>query len=353
MSFAVAGVIEGFYERLWRWPVRERFVDALCRLGFGVYVYAPKEDRLQNAGWRTPYPDARRRRLAALADRCRAHGMELWIGLRPVGISYADERDPQIAIAKLRDYAGLGAGRLMLLADDIPFDIDPARAGRFSSLADAHVWLIDEIRRAIPDTGVIFCPTHYHGRGSAYLHTLGAELAPDVEICWTGPQVCSPTITGADARAIGQVIGRKPLIWDNYPVNDAQMVDELHIGPIRDRDPDLDEWVAGVLVNPALEPEASLIPLGTWAEYLRDPRAYDPDAAWQRALLRVTGDPDDAAAVAALAAHADRSVIAQPWRLTEGAPVDPAARQAASLANRRLGRELQRFVDALPEERAA
>ena len=347
MKFGVNGIIEGFYGQLWPWPVRQRFVDAVARLGFDTYVYAPKEDRLQNAGWRTPYPADSRRKLASLAGRCDRQGMELWIGLRPVGISYADEQDANLAIAKLRDYVELGAARLVLLADDIPFEIESRMAGRFTDLADAHVWLIEQIRAAIPGTPIVFCPTHYHGTGSAYLRTLGDEVPPDVELFWTGPEVCSTKITSKAAREIADFLRRKPLIWDNYPVNDAQMVDELHIGPIRDRDADLHEWVSGVLVNPATEAEANLIPLATWAEYLRDPAGYDPDAAWERAL-ELAGDADDQAAVAALAAHADRSVIRQPWRLPPDSAIEPLCRRATSISNRRLARDLRRFVDALP-----
>lgn len=352
MKFAVSGIIEGFYEQLWPWPVRQRFVDAVARLGFDTYVYAPKEDRLQNAAWRTPYPDQERRQLAGLAGRCNRQGMELWIGLRPVGISYADELDANVATAKLRDYVELGAARLVLLADDIPFEIDSRTAGRFSNLADAHAWLIERVRAAIPDTPIVFCPTHYHGMGSAYLRTLGDQVPPDVELFWTGPEVCSPEVTSQAARDIAKFLRRKPLIWDNYPVNDAQMVDQLHIGPIRDRDTDLHEWVSGVLINPALEAEANLIPLATWAEYLRDPAGYDPDAAWERAL-QLAGDADHQAAVAALAAHADRSVIRQPWRLPPDSPIDPLARRAASISNRRLAQDLRRFVESLPQETAA
>jgi hyaluronoglucosaminidase len=348
VSFAVRGIIEGFYDRLWTWPERRRVAQEVGRLGFDTYVYAPKEDRLQNAGWRTPYSDGQRRQLARFAELCRASGMEPWFGLRPVDISYADERDLELGVAKLRDYVALGAARVLLLADDIPSLLDPARAGRFTGLAEAHAWLVGEVRRALPGVGLAFCPTDYHGAGSDYLRPLGARLAADIELCWTGPEVCSSAIGVQEVRQIATALGRPPLVWDNYPVNDAQMMGDLHIGPIRDRAPDLDRYVSGILVNAALEPEAGLIALATWAEYLRDPAGYDPRAAWQRALLEVTGNAADAAAVAALAAQRDRSVIAQPWRRAQNEPLTDLARRAASLANRRLALDLRRFVEAPP-----
>ena len=344
MSFTIRGVIEGFYDRLWTWPERERVLRRTAEMGFNVYAYAPKEDRLQNAGWRTPYPDEQRRRLADFARLCRDLGVEPWMALRPVGISYADESDVGLVIAKLRDYVELGAQRLVLLADDIPSQLEPPVAGIFTGLANAHAWLIAELRQAIPSVPLTFCPTDYHGGGTDYLRSVAAAIPAEVELFWTGPDVCSSQISGEAAGEIGAVLGRPPLVWDNYPVNDAQMKDELHIGPIRDRDPDLHRYVAGILVNPAMEPEASLVPLATWADYLRDPESYDPDAAWQRALLDVCGNAADAQAVAALAVARDRSVIRQPWRLPPRAALDPIAQRAASVSSDRLAEDLCRFV---------
>ncbi len=350
MSFEVRGVVEGFYDRLWTWDERARFALAMAALGFTHYVYAPKEDRLQNAGWRTPYPDDDRRHLAAFAERCRRDGIEPWFGLRPVGIGYVDDADADLVVAKLRDYLELGAAGLLLLADDIPAALDAATAGRFTELADAHAWLVHRVV-ADCEAPIVFCPTEYHGTGGAYLHRLAAMLPPEVGLNWTGLQVCSASITASEARAIGDVLGRRPLVWDNYPVNDGGMKDHLHIGPIRDRDAELADATAGIWVNPAMEPEANLVPMATWADYLADPAGYDPDASWARALERVTGSNADAAAVAALAAHADRSVIRQPWRLPDGAPITSAARGAAAVRNERLAGDLRRFVDALPPDR--
>ncbi|MBW3612876.1 MAG: beta-N-acetylglucosaminidase domain-containing protein, partial [Chloroflexi bacterium] len=344
------GVIEGFYDRLWTWDERERFAQAVGALGFTHYVWAPKEDRLQNAGWRTPYPDDERRRLAAFAEARRRNGMSPWFGLRPVGFSYADDADAERVVEKLRDHVELGAAGILLLADDIPASLDAAAAGRFADLAGAHAWLVGRVARALGAAPLAFCPTEYHGSGGTYLHRLGAAVPLEVDLCWTGPEVCSPAISADEARGIGTVLGRRPLIWDNYPVNDAAMTGELHIGPIRDRDVGLAELTAGIWVNPAMEPEASLVPMATWADYLDGPSAYDPDTSWARALRRIAGSAADAGAVAALAAHADRSVIRQPWRRPAGASVDPAAYRAASVANDRLATDLRRFVDALPAQ---
>ena len=98
----------------------------------------------------------------------------------------------------------------------------------------------------------------------------------------------------------------------------------------------------GFLVNPAIDPEATLIPLATWGEYLREPAAYDPDAAWARALERVAGE--DAATVAVLAAGFDRSVIRQGWRRPAPNDLAAAVERVPAMANRRLAADLARYV---------
>jgi hyaluronoglucosaminidase len=342
VSFGIRGLIEGFYNRLWTMDERRRVGEFTASHGFDTYVYAPKEDRLQNAGWRTPYPATQRSELAEFGERCREVGMRYWMGLRPVGMSYVDEADATLVVEKLRDYLDLGADRLVLLADDIPSELDARSGGRFTELVDAHLWLVEHVLGALdlaPER-LVFVPTDYAGFGSPYLVAIGSRLPAGIEVCWTGADVCSRAIPSSDATAIAQVVGRLPLIWDNYPVNDAGMTDQLHIGPIRDRAGDLDAHVSGILVNPALQPAATLVPLATWGEYLRDPAGYDPDAAWHRALLEVTGNPDDAEAVAIVAAAFDRSVIRQPWGAPPPERLDAAAHVVRGMQNRQLAGDL-------------
>ena len=342
MTFGVRGLIEGFYNRLWTMDERRRVAEFVAAHGFDTYVYAPKEDRLQNAGWRTPYPPPQRAALAEFGERCRDAGLRFWMGLRPVGMSYAGDADALLLVEKLRDYLDLGADRVVLLADDIPSELDARSGGRFATLVDAQLWLVDHLlgRLKLSPERLVFVPTDYAGSGSPYLEAIGSGLPAGVEVCWTGPDVCSPAITSSDAAAIAEVVQRPPLIWDNYPVNDAGMKDQLHIGPIRSRDGGLDAHVSGVLVNPALQPEATLVPLATWGEYLRDPASYDPDSAWRRALLEVTRNPRDADGVAIVAAAFDRSVIRQDWETPSSEERDAAVNVVRGMSNRQLADDL-------------
>ncbi|HEX7197120.1 MAG TPA: beta-N-acetylglucosaminidase domain-containing protein [Candidatus Limnocylindria bacterium] len=343
MSFAIRGLLEGFYDRLWTWAERERVADHAAELGFDTYVYAPKEDRLQNAGWRQPYPPDQVERLTAFAERCRGLGLAPWFGMRPVGFSYADAADAGRLADKLSAAVEMGAERILLLADDIPPTLEEGTAGRFARLEDAHAWLVEHALGVL-DGGVplAFCPTDYAGGGSPYLERLGALLPPEVDLCWTGAEVCSSRITASEAVEIGRVLRRPPLIWDNYPVNDAGMTRELHIGPIRDRDPELAGVTRGILVNAALQPEAGLVPLATWADYLQDPAGYDPEAAFERATLRAAGE--DAVALRTIAAAFDRSAIRQGWERPEPAALEVALERLPRFSNRALAADLSALV---------
>jgi len=164
---------------------------------------------------------------------------------------------------------------------------DPVARAHAVSANRVHAWL----RMLEPDCRCYVCPTEYQGKPpfSDYLAELGRELNPAIALMYTGPDVCAHAITVADVDAVAEVMQRKPLIWDNYPVNDLTMRRELHIGPLLHRDPNLGAATAGLLANLMNEAEASKIPLLPVADYVADPASYDPWASWERAPREVAG----------------------------------------------------------------
>ena len=108
-------------------------------------------------------------------------------------------------------------------------------------------------------------------------------MNPDVAIVWTGPNVASPAITLAQAKEWGELLRRKPLVWDNFPVNDGRSW-RVHLGPLRGRDARLPAAAAGMVSNPMNQPRASMISLATIADYLWNPGAYDPQRSLDNAV---------------------------------------------------------------------
>ena len=63
--FVHRGVIEGFYGPPWSHADRLWLVERIGSWGMNRYVYAPKDDPLHRAEWRTPYSAERLDEFAA------------------------------------------------------------------------------------------------------------------------------------------------------------------------------------------------------------------------------------------------------------------------------------------------
>jgi hypothetical protein len=95
--------------------------------------------------------------------------------------------------------------------------------------------------------------------------------------------------------------GRRLVVWDNYPVNDAMPT--MHLGPLTGRDPALADVADAYMANPmASQHRLSLLPLATSAEYAISPATYDPDAAIDRAIDRISRTDDEREVVRSLVA---------------------------------------------------
>jgi hyaluronoglucosaminidase len=285
----VRGVIEGFYGPPWSHGARLDAIEFLAALGMNAYVYAPKSDPRHRERWREPYEPHEHDAFGELARACRAVGARFGFALSPgLDVQYDDESDRRAVLRKLMCLRDQRVDWFVLALDDIP-----SRAGLAEEQANLATWLHHELGH---DVRLSLVPTEYVGtRPTAYLSALGSGLPADVDVFWTGPTVCSPVISADDARAWREAVGGLPLLlWDNYPVNDATMEHELHLGPYRGRDPSLSDVLEGVLCNPMLQPRASLVALATAAEFWSDPASYDETDAWERAISEVGKDRREA-----------------------------------------------------------
>jgi hyaluronoglucosaminidase len=316
---AVRGVIEGFYGPPWSHDARLALVDFLAARQMNAYVYAPKSDPKHRDAWRDPYEAVDADRFRELAGHCRQAGVRFGFAISPgLDIDYASATDRDALAAKLDPLLAAGVDWIVLALDDIA-----NRPGLATEQADLVGWLV-----AHAPARVTLVPTEYVGTNpSAYLSALATELPDGVDVMWTGPTVCSPRIDAEDARAWRAALGDHPLIlWDNFPVNDAVMEAELHLGPYTGRSAALSDELDGVLCNPMLQPHASKVPLATAAAYLADPSGYDPAAAWARALDDVGGPR--AAALGALARACADGPLAAPGELALHELVEHVERDA-------------------------
>jgi hyaluronoglucosaminidase len=338
-AFATRGVVEGFYGTPWTHAARIEAIELLAPWGMSAYAYAPKDDPKHRAAWRTPYDDEELKCFGDLATRALALGIRFGFGISPgLDIDYGSAADRALLLDKLRPLVDAGVAWTLLLVDDIPMS-----AGLAARQADLATWLHAALRDERGDARLTVCPTEYVGtRPSPYLTDLARGLPTDVAVMWTGPTVCSPTITVDDARAWTAAVGDRPVVvWDNVPVNDALMTASLHLGPYQGREPGLADLVDGVLCNPMTQAHASLVPLATAMAFLRDPDGYDPGDAWERAIDAVGGER--AAPLAVLCRACADSPIATP-------DVLPLAQQVAALGGELAGPDWTAAVAGVAHE---
>lgn len=317
--FAVRGVIEGFYGVYYTFPERNELIRFLGRHGFNAYVYGPKNDRQHRARWREPYPDPIMEQFAQSVRIAEDSGVTFCYSIGSgVSMSYASPDDFAIISTKFKAFYDIGVRAFGILLDDISSSFKhDADARAYRTFAEAHADVTNRLYGWLQelDTSctLSLCPTDYHGVApfSDYVFELGEKLHPDVEVQYTGPEICSPEILLEHAQTFGAAVRRRPVLWDNYPVNDLDMRSELHLGPIRRRDPRLHDTSRGFLVNLMSECEASKLALLTFADYFHDPHGYVPDRSWQRAILELCGERS-AAPFRLFAEQSLRSCLGEP-----------------------------------------
>jgi hyaluronoglucosaminidase len=289
----IRGLIEGFYGRPWSWGERVEVMQVCAPAGLATYVHAPKDDPLHRERWRERWTSAHLDGFVRLAAE---PGVTVGIGISPgLSMDYSDQHDREALGAKVEGALAAGATLVVLCVDDIP-----VRPGLGPDHAALTTWLHE---RLAGRARLVLIPTEYTGtRPTPYLDALGDGVPEDVPIGWTGAAVVNDTITTADAQARAATLGgRPPLVWDNYPVNDALMADRLFLGPLRGRDADLPAVCSGWLANPMVQPRSSVPPLLSIAAFLA---GRDPVAAWEGAVagLRPLAEACDGAHPAALVA---------------------------------------------------
>ncbi len=284
-------MIEGYYGPPYSHADRLWLLERMAAWGMNRYVYAPKDDPLHRAQWRTAYSAAMLREFGELVERGAALGVAVGFAVSPgLTIEYGSAADVHALQEKFRGFHALGARFFCLALDDVPTGFLHANdAARYPSLAAAHVELTHAVAEAIGDDSILWLvPTDYVGTAPTdYLAQLGEELAPAIEVGWTGRTVVSPTITLAEAAARAATLRRRLLVWDNVPVTDGPMRPMLHLGPYRGRDGGLPAHVSGLLLNPMAQPRASAMALRTAADYMTAPADYDVERAWTAAADEV------------------------------------------------------------------
>jgi hyaluronoglucosaminidase len=367
-TFQRRGIVEGFFGPLWSMAHRRRLFAFGATRGMNTYLYAPKDDPYHRKRWRQSYPKTKWRELLRLIRAAQAERIDFVYGFHPgEGLYFRDDRAVGILLRKARRFYDAGVRTFAVLFDDIPSRLSDPRDRRAfkNSLARAEGGWMAKIIAAQPATWSAvewwICPSYYSEDvllermfgpfEPEFLETLAQYLPLNIPCFWTGPAVVSKIITLAHVRRIAKKIKRPLLLWDNYPVNDLSMRDELHIGPLTGRDSRLPEYVYGYLNNPLLQEQLSFVPLATCFDYAHAPAKYRAESSWTKIVRQRLG----AKALPhwrALRSYAEASIVAK--KDTRTLQLNPAEmrrlREAFAYVERNRGR---RWVKELAPWRAA
>ncbi len=261
------GIIEGFFGRPWSWQTRQSYASFLKQNNYQYYIYAPKADKYLRRQWSEPWLAEEYANLQQLGQVYKQAQVAWGIGLTPLEIHHNfDDQTKNKLDAKIRSINQLQPDILAILFDDM--------RGDFPRLAQIQADVTHQIMEQSTASYFIMCPTYYStdpvldrvfgDRPSLYLETLGQLLDPAVDIFWTGEQVCSKTYPAAHLQEVAAQLGRKPVIWDNYPVNDgAKLCQFLNLRPFGESAEHLATCAAGQAINPMNQAYLSQIPLMT------------------------------------------------------------------------------------------
>jgi hyaluronoglucosaminidase len=287
------GLIEGFFGRPWSWADRREAVRFLAPHGYLFYLYAPKADSYLRRDWQQSYPEDILAELAAFAVVCREEGVRFGIGLSPFELHLQPEDGWQAPLArKLAELDRLKPDDLAILFDDMRGDVP--------DLAERQAAIVSFAAERSSATRILCCPSYYSDdpildtafgqRPPLYLEQLGRLLDPKIEIMWTGEEVVSREFSPGHLARVAKQIGRRPFLWDNYPVNDGARVSQhLHLRGFSGRPASIGPQIAAHGINPASQPVLSLIPALTLVESYAEGDAYEYGAAFDRAAEAVLG----------------------------------------------------------------
>lgn len=298
--FSTRGYIEGFYGDTWEQGKRLSVMSLMAKYGMNTFYYAPKDDEYHRDKWREVYPEKELNDLKNLFDFANENELDFCWSIGPgLTYQYTSETDFDLLINKIKNVYSIGVRNFGLLLDDIPQDFQYEEDGKaFDEIVDAHIYLVNKTYNALKEFDseitLTVCPTQYFGdENGYYISKFGSSIPVNVKLFWTGAEICSRVQTVREADEFMRSTCHRPLYWDNFPVNDAEMFQEMHIGALMGRDKELFKHCEGIISNVMEYAECSKIPLMTIADYLWNPLKYNPDESLDNAHDEMFGEKKD------------------------------------------------------------
>lgn len=295
-SFPIRGVIEGYYGTPWSHEERKDMFGYFTDHRLNTYMYAPKMDIYHRDKWYEPYPKVELMKLKELHDLSSAHLIDFYYCIAPghktkeePGFSYLDDKDYSRLFHKLDSLIEIGIDKFGLLLDDIDYQLDEAHKKKFLRPGIAHAEICNKVysylTKKLGNNCFVMCPTEYHQIGSSqYREDLKVSLHEDIQIFWTGDNVCAEVISEKDIKETKDAFGHDLWIWDNFPVSDFTYGVREYMAPIQNRTTALAKHAKAYIINPSMHYQISKIGMTTMAHFAWNTAGYDKDRSFEIAL---------------------------------------------------------------------
>ncbi len=272
-----SGVIEGFYGIPWSNSEREKIFNILNRYGLKMYVYAPKNEEKHRALWRERYTESELKNFVSLNEKAKKNNVDFYYAISPfIDFDYEGDTDLNILSEKLAGFVKSGINHLGIFADDIELEKDiKVNSTLGKRHADIVNRLYDNLQKINPDITLLFVGTVYSDEriyafedGEGYLKEI-SHLNDNIKIFWTGRQTSGASIGYEDVEKFILIIGKRPIIWDNYWANDGGdgFLANLYMSNYEGRSNDFQNYTDGIAINPLIQGSLSrtnLIKFGEW-----------------------------------------------------------------------------------------
>jgi hyaluronoglucosaminidase len=288
------GIIEGFFGRSWSWSERAMYANFLAQNAFGFYIYAPKSDPFLRKQWQQNWPIEIKNSLVELRETYSNTKIDFGIGLSPHEMYLDSSHDNRRALSeRVKQINSLSPDILCLLFDDMRGDLP--------KLAKIQAELVQQVADISTAKRIIFCPTYYSfdpvlekvfGKmPNDYWQDLNKQLDKKIDIFWTGEKVCSPHYSTSHLATVTELLGRKPFLWDNYPVNDSAVKSQLlQLRSVDESHSALQTSVAGHALNPMNQPWLSQIALASLPRAYRQHEKYNAQQTLNEICVQLCGE---------------------------------------------------------------
>ena len=315
------GCVEGYYGYPWSVEGTLSWFDFAKRYKMNIFLYGPKTDPYHLGQWDEPYPETVTEEESAIGIRTRSEMQQfaekatecnvdfVWVAhpamKKPIDFTNEETVNEGVdrLMAKFADMYDLGVRQFGIFVDDIS-NSEAART------CDMQIYMLNTTQERLYETyngegtaaedhvkGLFFTPAWYTTRSSGastYMPKF-RNVHEDIEICFTGSDVFS-SISNTSATTFKNWIGRDPVLWWNYPVND-NLDNVYYTNPINhyyslDSNP---TSLKGVLSNPMNYSESSKVAFFGIADYTWNPNAFDAMENWENCFDGIFPDDPDMA----------------------------------------------------------